>query len=544
MNSFRYMVWSLFFSGDGVKQKYSICRFVFWVLPFWFAVSGCRVGPEYQPPVVPEPEDWINRDASLKSGDPDALADWWTLFQDPALESLIQKASAQNLSLQAAGIRILEARANLGIAVGNQFPQFQNLNADYTRQTGSKNAANTAPGGDFHFGQLAASFDMAWELDLWGQYRRAVEAGMADVEASEAFYQDTLVILTAEVARAYVQIRTLQRQLVVARRNIELQTRSLEIATVQFEAGQTTELDVQQAKSLLAETKGRLPQLESDLRQTRHALSILLGELPGSLESSVMEEHPIPAVPANVVVGAPAEMLRRRPDLRAVERQLASQCARIGIAQADLYPHFSLAGSIGFRTSDADRTARGYPGGSELKNLFDSSSIEWFAGPTLSWDVLNYGRLENRVRVEDARFQGILIAYRNIVLNAVREVEDSIAAFLLAQEEARYQAERVAASLRSVELANIQYAEGLVDYQRVLDTQRSLASAEDRQAFIQGSVVTNLIAMYKALGGGWESLLDVPIVDDETENQMRRRTNWGNVLEPISLESAGYEPAP
>lgn len=493
--------------------------------------GGCfMVGPDYSPPKAPEPELWLAKDdPRIKSVEAN-LSSWWKVFEDPVIDELIDAAYRQNLTLQIAGLRVVEARTQLAIVVGDLYPQIQQLNVDYTFNHSSKNAPNTTPSADFTFGDLALGFDAAWELDIWGKFRRGIESSLGALESTIASYDDILVTLTAEVARTYVVIRTLESRLEVARENVRIQERSLQIVEAQFTGGEVTELDVQQARALLGETRALIPELEAGVRQSRNALSTLLGVLPGQVDSMLEEPRPIPTVPAEVVVGVPAELLRRRPDIRAAERRVAAQCAQIGVAEADLYPHLSLIGSIGLRGSDASLTAAGFPGGSSFGDFFSSDSVSGFVGPSFSWDVLNYGRIRNRVRLQDAVFQELAIDYQNTVLEAAREVEDAMAAFLRGQEQAQFLGQAVAAARRSVDIALLQYMEGLVDYQRVLDTQRVLARQQDLLTAVTGTVATDLISTYKALGGGWQIRIGQDFVPETVREQMAERTNWGDLL--------------
>jgi NodT family efflux transporter outer membrane factor (OMF) lipoprotein len=503
-------------------------------------VSGCAmVGPDYVKPSAPEPKEWLQEEEpKLKSEEAD-FSQWWTIFDDTILNDLIQAAYLQNLPLRIAGVRIMEARARLGIAVGNRYPQLQQVGAGYTRANLSENAANTA-GADHAYGEYDVGFDAAWELDFWGKFRRGVESSAASLEASVADYDDALVSLTAEVARTYVVIRTLEERLAIARENVKIQERSLKIAQVRFEGGVVTELDVQQAKALLRDTQALIPRLESDLRQAKNGLAILLGALPGDVDGMLAASKPIPTPPVEVAVGIPAELLRRRPDIRFAEFQVAAQSARIGIAKADLYPHFSLLGSVGLRTGDS---ASALTRGNDIGDLFKAKSIEYFAGPTLRWDILNYGRIKNRVRVEDARLQELVVNYQNTVLRSARETEDAMVAFVRSEEESVFLSESVVASKRSVDLALIQYREGLVDYQRVLDTQRSLTQQQDFLTATKGSVTLNLIAVYKALGGGWQIRAGKDFVPEQTKEAMRGRTNWGDLLSQEEVDKVSSEKA-
>ena len=534
--------------GDpsGVWAVFAILsRFLPGMIALALLVSGCShlpmVGPDYTRPSAPEAEEWIERDDPKIKSEPTDLSTWWKVFDDPVLDTLIETAYRQNLPLQIAGIRILEARAQLGIAVGGMFPQQQQGRGAYTRVNLSEHAANTSSSLDFAYGEIDLGFDAAWELDFWGKFRRSIESSLGNLEASIASYDDILVTLTAEVARTYVLIRTLEERLKIARENVRIQERSLRIAEARFEGGEVTELDVQQAKSLLGSTQALIPRLQASLRQAKNGLSILLGKLPGEVDQILGESKAIPTVPPEVGVGVPAELLRRRPDIRLAERQLATQSPQIGVAKADLYPHFVLFGSIGIRASDAALTAAGGLSGSSFSDLWDSDSIEFFGGPAFKWDILNYGRIKNRVRVQDARFQQLVANYQNTVLRAAQEVEDAMAAFLRTQEEAGFLSNSVAAAARSVELSLIQYREGLVDYQRVLDTKRFLAQDQDLLTATTGSVALNLVAIYKALGGGWQIRAGKDFVPDETKAEMRERTGWGKLLEQEKLEPPSEE---
>jgi len=493
--------------------------------------AGCTVGPDYVKPEAAVESQWINQsDARVRQREA-KLGDWWKVFKDPNLDRLVEEARRQNLTLQLAGVRILEARAQLGIATGSEYPQLQQLNGDLGFQQISQHAPNTTRIIDRNFGSVGIGFDAGWELDLWGKFRRGVESSLANLDASVASYDDALVSLTAEVVRTYVLLRTGEARIQVARDNVKIQQRTLEIADALFSGGLITELDYLQAKSLLNNTLATIPPLQASVRQAKNALGVLLGKTPGSIDGYVAEARPIPAAPAEIAVGVPADLLRRRPDIRLAERQLATQSALIGVAKADLYPHFSLLGSINLRASDAALTfASG--GASELSDLFNAKSFQYFIGPSLSWDIFNYGRITNQVRVEDARFQQLIADYRSTVLNAAKEAEDATISFLKAQEQRNELQQTYEAAKRSTELSLYQYREGLVDYQRVLDSQRSLVSSQENLASISGDIATNLIALYKALGGGWETRTEKDFVDKPIQQQMHERTDWGKLLEP------------
>ncbi len=393
----------------------SLCLFQF----------GCgTLGPDFEKPETPTVGDWIGDNPAI-SRDAVELSDWWTVFDDPILNDLVAEAFKLNLSLQITGLRIIEARAQLGIAIGNQYPQSQTVGGSATRQGVSENSPNFNPGVDDTFSNYELGFDASWELDFWGRFQRGIESADASLNVSVADYDDALVSLAAEVARVYVTIRTLETQLKLARENIALQKNSLRIAQVRYDNGATTELDVQQAKTSLADTQARVPALTLSLYQAMNGLSILLGKPPGELELYSADAIGIPAAPAQIAAGIPADLLRRRPDVRKAEFQAASQSALIGVAKADLYPRFSLFGSIALQSSDT--------GSSDAGDLFDSDSLVYSAGPFFSWNIFTYGRIHNNVRVQDVRYQQSLVNYRDTVLRAYQETEDAMIAFAQSQ---------------------------------------------------------------------------------------------------------------
>ncbi len=488
-------------------------------------VSGCAaVGPDYETPQAPMSQQWIDIDAPRVNNQSADYAQWWTAFNDPVLDSLVEMAYQQNLTLRVAGLRILEARANLGIAVGSRYPQSQQINGGAARVEVSVNE----PGSVFvdrNFKTANVAFDLAWEIDFWGRFRRLIESADAQLDASIADYDDVMVALAAEVARSYVLIRTFEERLLLAQANVLTQEDALRIADVRFQNGAVTELDVQQARAVLGNTEAAIPFLETGLRQTTNALAVLLGLTPRDLGDLLMGVAPIPAAPLEVSMGVPAELLRRRPDVQRAERLLAAQSAQIGVAITDLYPRFSLVGSVGFRTSDIN--------GSN-SDLFDSENTTGFLGPFFSWNAFNYGRIKNNIRVQDARFQQLLVNYQNTVLSALAETENAIVAYLKAHDRARFLGESVAAAERSVELSLVQYREGTIDFNRVLDTLDLLFEQQDAATATTGDIANNLIIMYKALGGGYEEGGERNIqeyVADEDQEQLRTRTRyWRNEL--------------
>ncbi len=332
-----------------------------------------------------------------------------------------------------------------------------------------------------------------------------------------------LVTLVAEVGLTYVQIRTFERRIELAKANVELQRQSLEITESRYRNGKVSQLDVTEARTTLTNTQASVPSLESSLRDAKLSLSVLLGRTPGELEQALAGGSGIPVAPAQVAIGVPADLLRRRPDVRFAERAAAFQSEQVGIATADLFPSISVGGSFGYEASDADNLSLG-------NNLFDSGSQVWSIGPTLSWPILNYDRIRNNIRVQDAAFQEAAVNYQNTVLQAAAEVESSLYGFLKSREQLAYLTESAESARQSLELSTIQYKEGETDFLRVDIAATNVTRQQDSQATAEGRVASNLIGAYKALGGGWELRLGREFVPAETVEEMRSRTSWGNIL--------------
>ncbi|MEK8091991.1 efflux transporter outer membrane subunit [Methylocystis sp. IM3] len=479
-------------------------------------VGGCAVGPDFLPPEAPVQENWIEK-SDRRVSNKEAKADWWRVFHDPTLDRLVRAGAGQNLPVQIAGLRILEARAQLGIAIGELFPQQQEAAGAGTWNKLSERVANRANLPKHAFADYSLGFNASWELDFWGRFRRNIEAADAAMTATMADYDNALVSLTGDIARVYTELRTYETLLEIARENVRLQRDGLQIAEARFRAGATSELDVVQQRALLENTIASIPELETGAQRAKNALSVLLGEPPGGVEPLLGGPKKIPAASSRVAVGLPAELLRRRPDVRAAEMRAAAESARIGVAEAELYPHFYLFGEIGVQASD-------------VAKLFAPGSVFLTAGPSFRWSILNYGRIADAVRAQDARFQASLVAYEDTVLKAAREVEDALIGFLKAQQRAGALERSVAAAQRAVELSFIQYKEGAENFQRVLDAQTRLLEERNRLADTRGSIAANLIALYRALGGGWEIRSGKPIVPDAMQAQMAARTDWGRLL--------------
>jgi len=523
------------FMQNGMKSTFRLS--VSSLISATLLISGCTmVGPDFVKPEAPVEKEWLEaRDPKIKTEASD-YKNWWAVFNDPVLNNLVETAYQQNLPLQISGLRILQARAQLGVVVGNLYPQLQQGRGGADYSSISENAPNTLNSDD-SFWQYNAGFDAAWELDIWGKFRRAVESGVANLETSIANYDDVLVSLTAEVARAYVLFRTFEERLEIARQNVTIQERSLQIAEIRFKAGAVTELDVVQAKSLLRNTEASIPRFDAAIRQTKNALAILMGKLPGEIDGMISGNKLIPKAPPEVVVDIPAELMRRRPDIQLAEYQIATQTPLIGVSRAELFPAFQLFGSIGLASSNSKNTIAGGRNGSSFSDLFDSDSLEFFGGPSFSWNLFNYGRIKNRVRTEDALLQQLIVNYEDTVLRAHQEVEDSLVGFLRKQEEAGFLHDSVKASQRSVDLSMLQYKEGLVDYQRVLDSQRFLTDQQDAWTATRGDVILNLVSMYKALGGGWQIREGKEFVSKDNIEEMEQRTDWGDLIEPKEVET-------
>jgi NodT family efflux transporter outer membrane factor (OMF) lipoprotein len=450
--------------------------------------NGFKVGPNYSRPPAPVASQWIDYADPRVETEEQQLCQWWTVFNDPTLNGLIDSAYQQNLTLRVAGARILEARALYAITVGNILPQEQFAFAEYARVKLSQNVANPPPVAWFSNWTLGLSG--SWELDFWGRYRRAIEAADAELDASIENYDDVLVVLLSDVAANYVQYRTFQQRLTYARANVEIQQKAVQLATDKFDAGATTERDTHQAKQVLAQTEALIPALEIGKRQAANRLCVLLG-IPVQDLTAILGEAGIPVTSPEVVVGIPADLVRRRPDVRRAEREVAAQSARIGVAVSDLFPHLSVLGTIGVEAEHFD-------------DLFKSGSMIGEISPGIRWDILNYGRLVNNVRVQDARFQQLAYTYQEQVLIAGREVEDAIVTFLRSQEQARALNTSVSSAVRTVEITNEQYNQGEVDFTPVFLFESTLTEQQDQLAVSQGDIALGLIAVYRSLGGGWQ----------------------------------------
>jgi NodT family efflux transporter outer membrane factor (OMF) lipoprotein len=521
---------------------------------FALILAGCSVGPNYQRPETKSAKTWGEADSSVVTTQPTTqpsktttqpaqLETWWKAFKDPTLDSLIERAVDANLDLKVATERVREARAQRGVTAAVLWPTLDASGA-YSYQGSSKNVGNNSstelgPGKQLRnaavngaFNGLAggsstisgkqilvdsvqntvnnklsdtststsrgqnlfsAGFDAGWEIDVFGGNRRAVEAADADIDAYVESRHDVLVTLLSEVALNYVELRGAQQRLIIARENIVLQKDTVDLTQVRYKAGFVSELDIAQAQALLANTEAEVPTLETSIRQSIYQLSLLLAQQPDALLKELESVKPIPTVPPRIPVGLPSDLLRRRPDIRTAERQLAASTARIGEATADLFPKFSLTGSVG-------------PQSSQINNLFDRNSFGWSVGPAVSWPVFDGWKIRSNIEVTNAQQAQALATYQQTVLSAFKEVESDLVAYR--NEQLRYEklSQAVSASQRSTDLSQELYMQGLTAFLDVLTAQKSLYSNQDSLIQSQITVTTNLISLYKALGGGWEQM--------------------------------------
>lgn len=512
------------FDSPAVRPWHQVLRRLAVLLVVPWLLTACRVGPNYRTPSAPLATNWLG--APTVPGTPDpAEALWWRSLNDPVLDDLIERAYRNNPGLQSAGVRVLQARAQLNQAIGNLFPQQQGLSGSVNRyRLNPADDALLPAGVSPNLATDQLMFSASWEIDFWGKYRRTIESDRATFAGTLASFDDVLVTLIADVATGYVNVRTLQERLRVAAENVEAQKESLRVATAQYEAGETSELDMRQASTVLLQTQAQIPRLQNSLNQAQYGLAVLLGETPDQIEPQLKGVGRIPTAPAGVAVGIPHDLLRRRPDVRAAGYAAASQSALIGVARANMYPALSLSGAFGFSGNNERNNT--------LSDMFLWQSRAAQAGASMVWPVFNYGRLINQVRVQDAGFQQAVLSYQNVVLTAQQEVENGLSAFQTEQQALTHLTAAASAARRSLELSMIQYKGGESDYTTVLNAEQAQLSVEDSVATAQGNVVLGLIAIYRALGGGWELRAGRDVVSDEVKAAMARRTYWGELLEP------------
>jgi NodT family efflux transporter outer membrane factor (OMF) lipoprotein len=476
--------------------------------PHQWLHNGLKVGPEYGRPAAPVAAEWIQANDPAVQPSPLAGGNWWNVFDDPTLTSLVHLAYEQNPNIRVTASRVLEARAGQAISVGNLLPQSQQAIATYSRVNLNTNMpvinqlAKALPPGSTAFSNWFYGFNLSWELDLWGRLRRNVESSNASLDASIEDYDSALVTLFADVAANYVQYRVAQQRIKIARDNVRIQEGVLALASEKFRVGTTTRLDVEQARTVLEQTRSTIPALEISLGQANDTLCTLVGIPPRDLAADLGEgpplgSSPVPNAPAWVAAGIPADLLRRRPDVRSAERQVAGQSAQIGVAEADLYPTLFINGTIGWDAAD-------------FSKAFSNKSVLGLLIPGFRWNILNYGRILNNVRLQEARLQELIAAYQGKVLSAGREVQVPLRGFLKSREQADDLTRSVTAAAAATEVGVGQYRAGTIDFNRVFNLETTQVQQQESLAIAQGNIALNLIEVYRALGGGWELRLNDP----------------------------------
>ncbi len=480
------------------------------MLKLWIALcllitAGCMVGPDFKRPETKVAETWNGQEAvtpatpSKTAAQPVELVDWWRAFKDPTLDSLVEMAIRNNLDLRQAEARIRQARAALGVAGGALYPE---VDANLQYQRSSRSTSQAVGGGGVGPAGLATGpftelfqvgLDASWEIDIFGGTRRNIEAAGADLKASVEDRRDVLVTLAGDVGNNYLGLRGFQQQLAVAKKNLEAQKKTAAIIRRRFEVGTVSRLDLANADAQVASTASQIPTLESSARAAVYSLGVLLGREPAALEKDLIKEGPIPPVPPDIPVGLPSELIRRRPDIRRSEAQVHAATARIGVATADLFPKFNLTGSLGVSSSDLTK----------LGNLANSKF--WSFGPSVNWPIFAGGRIWWNVKVQDALAEQALLTYQKTVLTALKDVETALVSYAKEQERRRALAEAVVNNRQAVDLAMKLYIAGKTDFLNVTTAQRNLYINEDLLVASIRTVDTNLIALYKALGGGWET---------------------------------------
>lgn len=463
-------------------------RFTISIAASMLLAACASVGEDYHQPELATPPTWQAADGEHLRAETPELAAWWRKLGDPVLDELVERAARGSLDLREAFARLREARALRGDAEGEQFPKLD-AKAGFLRRGESKNT----PLGSFvpDNGVYSAGFDASWEIDLWGRVRRSVEAADADLDASVENLRDVAVAVTAETARNYVELRSFQLRLAIAQSNVSLQEQTLALVRGRFDAGLVGERDVAQAATNVESTRSRVPALEVGLAAARHRLAVLVGLPPGALANELGADRPIPVPPLALAVGVPADLLRRRADVRRAEREVAAAHARIGVAEGERLPKLTLAGELGLAAED-------------VSDLSDSKSGVFGIGPSLRWSLFDGGRLKQRVAAQEARTEQALVRYERTVLVALEEAENSMVAFVREQTRRNSLREAATQARRAVDLSRTQYGEGLSDFQSVIDTERAVADLEDQLAISDAAIATQFVALYKALGGGWE----------------------------------------
>ncbi len=509
-------------------------------LPIFLLGSCAMVGPDYKTPETKVESQWETGAKNVKSEPVKDMA-WWESFNDPVMTSLIEEGYKNNLSLQSAGVKVLQTRAQFAESVGDLYPQSQTLSGNYIQQgIGSGNSlSNVIPS---TFDTASYSVSAGWEVDFWGKYRRAIRSNDASFLSSIAAYDNMLVSLTGEIASNYVAIRMYEEQLDVTEDNIVLQKESLRIAKARYESGEVSLLDVEQALTQLNQTIASLPPIRISLQKQKNALAVLLGTTPDKVNGlllvkgkkahqhrSLEKNNGIPVAPSSVTVGIPKDVLRQRPDVHQAELDAIAQSEGIGAVKAQLYPAFSLSGSFGFSSSNIPPQ--------ETSDIFQWSNHTYSIGPSLSLPLLNYGQITNQVRAQDAIFQQAILNYQNVVLEAQQEVQDGIVSYVESQNTVQALILANESAKKTTELSLIRYKAGETDYTTVLDAEQQQLSVQMSLTDALGDIPQGLISLYRALGGGWQIRKGHPIVPQAMKDEMAERTNWGSLLEESNDEA-------
>lgn len=446
------------------------------------------VGPNYQAPPSEAPSEWnrLNETAPrITSPTPTGdLSEWWQTLNDPLLSELMDEALQANLDLRSAQVRLREARSRRTVAGARRFPDVN------SSANASRNSSSEEVGGGATRNLYSVGFDASWELDVFGGLRRGVEAAEADLEASQASLDATRVSLAAEVASSYIEVRAQQSLLGISRANLDTQSETLQLTDWRAQAGIVSIQDVEQARSNREQTRAQIPFIETSLAEAEHSLDILLGRAPGTLHERLAVASPLPQVPRQIAVGIPADTLRQRPDVRAAERKLAAETARVGVAEAALYPNFTLSGAMGLDALS-------------LGTLGNSSAARSSLSAGVTTPIFNAGRLRAQVDIQDAVREQALVAYQQTVLLALQEAENALVDLARNRERGEALANAVESARAAAVLARERYSAGLIDFQSVLTSQRSVLVLEESLARNRANGVLALIRLYKALGGGW-----------------------------------------
>ncbi len=452
-------------------------------------LSGCMtVGPDYSPPEMQTPAAWqkeVGTAQGAVSAD-DRLASWWKTLNDPVLTTLVERAVSKNLSLKEALSRVRQARIQRGITGADQFPSVNSSGS------AGRNYREDMDGDFTGSNSFMLGLDASWELDIFGGVKRSLEVSDAELAATRESYRNVLVSLLAETATNYIQLRSYQSRLSVAEANLKTQEETFDIAQWRYQAGLTTALDVERARTNLESTRAQIPSLKNSLEQTKNRIAVLLGEAPGALDKSLDAYKPVPVSPGEIAVGIPADLLRRRPDLRKAERDLAAQTARIGTAKAQSLPRITLSGNIGLDALDLD-------------DLVSRESLGTGAKAGFSWPVFKAGAIMRNIKLQWELKDQALLSYKATLLTALEDVENALTAYSYELARREHLLNQSQSARRSAEISRNQYTSGLIDFQSVLDTERSLLSSEDQVAQSDAQVILNLISLYKALGGGWQN---------------------------------------